>query len=99
MDDLTDHFTTAVPPTSGSSRTSLLSDKQDAEKNKVSWRSLFTFTDRRNAVVLTAALALSTISGLVLPGMAILMGKIFSAFAGFGSGAHQFVLAGPDQTI
>ncbi|KAF8245217.1 P-loop containing nucleoside triphosphate hydrolase protein [Wilcoxina mikolae CBS 423.85] len=40
-------------------------------------------------MVLSTALFLSTISGFVLPGMSILLGSIFGAFAGFGSGALE----------
>jgi len=51
------------------------------------WISLFVFTTRRHRIALGAALVLSVVSGLVIPGMSVLMGRIFGAFARFGSGA------------
>ena len=56
------------------------------EKKVVPWMSLFVFANRRHTIVLGAALVLSVISGLVIPGMSIMMGMIFGAFAQFGSG-------------
>ena len=81
LEDFQDLSTTAVPSTNAAS--SFLSEKQNGSS---SWRSLFAFTNRRNIAVLTAATALSVSSGLVLPGMAVLMGRIFGTFAGVSSG-------------
>ena len=53
---------------------------------KASWLSLFAFTSRRHLAVLSAAILLSTASGLVLPCMSVLIGKTFGTFAGLGSG-------------
>jgi len=79
--------TTAVPSPEESSQESLLSEIEDTPK--VSWLSLLAFTNRQHLIVLYSALFLSTTSGFVLPCMSILLGSIFGAFAGFGSGALQ----------
>ncbi|KAA8901932.1 bile salt export pump [Sphaerosporella brunnea] len=80
-----DSFTITIPQPAEASTESFLADNNRG--SKVSWRSLFVFTDKRHLVVLTIALLLSVISGLIIPGMSILLGKIFGTFAGFGSGA------------
>jgi hypothetical protein len=80
-----DSFTIATPQSDESCTDSFLAHSKPALK--VSWRSLFAFTNKRHFLVLTVAILLSVISGLVIPGMSILLGKVFGAFAGFGSGA------------
>ena len=51
-----------------------------------SWRALFNFTDRSHLFILTPALALSALSGILLPTVAIFMGKYFDALANYGAG-------------
>ncbi|CUS07101.1 unnamed protein product [Tuber aestivum] len=50
-----------------------------------SWPSLFGFTRKRNFVALIPALFFSIASGLVIPLMSLLMGRIFSSFAEYSS--------------
>jgi ATP-binding cassette subfamily B (MDR/TAP) protein 1 len=66
----------------------LVQDNQsDAERSTgTPWLSLFTFTTLSHFGVLALALIFTLISGLVVPGMSILLGKIFGSFAGLGSG-------------
>jgi ATP-binding cassette subfamily B (MDR/TAP) protein 1 len=78
-------FAIATPSSDEFCADSFLTDSENAFK--ASWWSLFTFTNKRHSMVLAIALLLSVISGLVIPGMSILLGEIFGAFAGFGSGA------------
>jgi ATP-binding cassette subfamily B (MDR/TAP) protein 1 len=55
-------------------------------KTITSWRVLFNFTDRTHLFILTPALALSALSGVLLPAVAIFMGKYFDALAKYGAG-------------
>ena len=64
----------------------LLEDDMKSKKAVTSWRSLFNFTDRFHSVALAPALLLSALSGVLLPAVAILMGKYFDALAKFGAG-------------
>ncbi|KAG0124731.1 P-loop containing nucleoside triphosphate hydrolase protein [Tuber indicum] len=54
-----------------------------AKQNSLS--SLFAFVRKRNFVALLPALLFSIGSGLVIPTMSLLMGRIFSSFAGYSS--------------
>lgn len=48
------------------------------------WRSLFNFTARIHLFPLFLALVLSIASGIVIPVLAVLLGKIFGLFTDFG---------------
>lgn len=61
-------------------------DKNETEKLTASWKSLFDFTNRRHSTVLITALILSMASGIVIPTLAIFLGKIFGLFSSFGEG-------------
>src|SRR5450755_10659 len=50
------------------------------------WRSLFNFTSRTHILPLVLAILLSIVSGIVIPGLAYFLGKIFNAFTNFGAG-------------
>ena len=50
-----------------------------------SWLSLFSFTRKRNFIALLPALLFSIASGLVIPLMSILMGRIFGSFSEYSS--------------
>jgi len=50
-----------------------------------SWSSLFGFTRKRNFLALLPALLFSIASGLVIPLMSLLMGRIFGSFAEYSS--------------
>jgi ATP-binding cassette, subfamily B (MDR/TAP), member 1 len=59
-----------------------------------SWRALFNFTDWMHLFILTPALALSALSGVLLPVVAIFMGKYFDALAKYGESTindHELV--------
>lgn len=76
------------------SQTSLLSNTNDSPP-LANWKSLFLFTSRGSIPIFSAAIILTVITGLVLPGMAILMGRIFGSFASFQSGllnADEFLI-------
>jgi len=61
------------------------SDKSN-DRQTSPWRSLFNFTDRQHLFVLVLALVLSIASGIVIPALAIFLGKIFNLFSHFGAG-------------
>ncbi|KAI5803723.1 P-loop containing nucleoside triphosphate hydrolase protein [Geopyxis carbonaria] len=66
-------------------------DDQYPEKK---WSCLFAFVGRHHWIVLATTIVLSILSGLILPAMSILMGRIFGAFSKLGSGqltATKFV--------
>jgi len=56
------------------------------------WRSLFNFTARQHTGHLVFAIALSVASGVVIPGLAYLLGIIFDDFSDLGAG----VITGED---
>lgn len=56
------------------------------------WRSLFNFTTRLHFFPLAMALALSIASGVIIPAVSILLGKIFGIFTNYGEGE----ISGPD---
>lgn len=49
------------------------------------WRSLFNFTNRTHIFTLSLALVLSVTSGIVIPVLAVLLGKMFGLFTDFGA--------------
>jgi hypothetical protein len=49
------------------------------------WRSLFNFTSRTHVLPLAIAVLLAIASGIVIPGLAYFLGKIFNSFASFGA--------------
>jgi ATP-binding cassette subfamily B (MDR/TAP) protein 1 len=55
-------------------------------KTVASWRALFNFTDRTHFFILVPALFLSALSGILLPAVAIFMGKYFDALTSYGAG-------------
>ena len=62
----------------------------DAEQDLVkspSWRALFSFTTAAHIFPLAAAIILSLASGIVIPTLAILLGKLFDQFTKYGGGA------------
>lgn len=66
-------------------------DSNDQESH-ASWRSLNNFTDKAHIIPLILALILSVASGVVVPALAIFLGKIFDVFTSFGAGE----ISGPD---
>lgn len=63
--------------------------KSDAVKGdqveRPGWRSLFHFTSRLHIFPLSVALALSIASGIIIPALAIILGKIFGLFTNYGA--------------
>ena len=55
-------------------------------RKRPAWRSLFAFTDQHHMFVLILALVLSVASGIIIPALAVFLGKIFNLFSDFGSG-------------
>ena len=71
-----------------------------SRKTVTSWRALLNFTDRTHFFILVPALFLSALSGMLLPAVAIFMGKYFDALANYGAGelsgdelVHKVVLS------
>ena len=56
------------------------------------WRSLFNFTTKEHIVPLLIAVLLSIASGIVIPALAIFLGKLFNFFTEYGAGK----INGPD---
>ena len=65
----------------------MLGDDEPQYKERAGWRSLFIFTTKRHYVTLFFAAAFSGLSGIVMPTVAIVLGRIFDDFTRFG--AHQ----------
>lgn len=64
------------------------SDVADTEINRLKrpgWRSLFNFTNKIHLFPLSLALILSVASGIIIPVLAVVLGKIFGLFTDFGS--------------
>lgn len=68
-------------------------DDED-ETRHAEWRSLFNFTSRAHVLSLIIAICLSVASGIVIPALAIFLGKIFDKFAAYGAGT----ISGSDLT-
>ncbi|MCJ1438272.1 hypothetical protein MMC27_007660 [Xylographa pallens] len=58
------------------------------------WISLFNFTSKTHILPLTIAACLSVASGIVIPALAIFLGKIFDTFTDYGAGT----ISGSDLT-
>ncbi|KAI9816023.1 MAG: hypothetical protein M1827_002015 [Pycnora praestabilis] len=48
------------------------------------WLSLFNFTTKKHAIPLTCAIILSIASGIIVPALAIFLGKVFDSFTSYG---------------
>ena len=59
------------------------------QPKRATWLSLFNFTTKRHIVPLAVALILSIISGIVIPAVAIFLGRIFNLFTEYASGSHN----------
>ncbi|RPB10281.1 P-loop containing nucleoside triphosphate hydrolase protein [Morchella conica CCBAS932] len=57
----------------------------DEDHRNHSWSSLFAFTNRKHILPLTAAVFFALLNGLVIPATAIILGRLFNAFATFGA--------------
>lgn len=63
----------------------ILEEDQNFEKS-LSWRALFNFTTRAHIIPLLTAIVLSIASGIVIPILSILLGKLFNQFTEYGIG-------------
>ena len=61
-------------------------EENDEQVVRAQWRSLFAFTTRTHILPLTVALLLSVGSGIVIPALALFLGRIFGFFSDFGAG-------------
>lgn len=64
------------------------SDVADTDTDRVKspgWRSLFNFTSRTHLFPLSLALIFSVASGIIIPVLAVLLGKLFGLFTDFGA--------------
>ena len=62
-------------------------DGRTERADRASWRSLFNFTAKSHLFPLLAALALSVASGIIIPALALFLGKVFDSFTAFGAGS------------
>ena len=65
---------------------------EDERVGRARWTDLFIFCRGLNTSILISAILFTIISGLILPGQAIFLGKMFNLFTSLGSGQ----LSGPD---
>lgn len=65
---------------------SQLDHVEHIERIDVQWKALFTFTTRLHTLPLAVAVTLAVVSGIVIPALALLLGKIFDSFTDFGIG-------------
>ena len=61
-------------------------DEERGLCNSPGWRALFNFTTKPHLFPLLAAIVLSVASGVVIPALAILLGKLFDQFTNYGGG-------------
>lgn len=61
-------------------------DERKGLAKHASWRSLFNFTSKRDAIPLLLALIFSVAAGIVSPALAMILGNIFGLFTNFGAG-------------
>jgi len=97
------HFILLIPGMSATEKTTMESDvhhtndAEDGDGTKhqaehASWRALFNFTSKAHTFPLSLALVLSVVSGIVIPALAVFLGKVFDLFTQYGAGE----LSGPD---
>lgn len=65
---------------------------QNERLKKPSWRTILHFTLRSHLIPLAVALILTALSGVIIPAVAVILGKAFDAFAQYGSNK----ITGPD---
>lgn len=69
-----------------------LESEQNERLSKPSWRTILHFTLRIHLIPLAVALILTALSGVLIPAVAVILGKTFDAFAQYGSNK----ITGPD---
>ena len=58
---------------------------QARTETRPKWSALLTFTSVSSNLLLAVAIALSIVSGIVIPALSIFLGKLFDAFTSFGA--------------
>ena len=64
----------------------LETDDEEKPLAKANWRSLFSFTSKRDTVPFVLALTFTIAAGIITPVLAIFLGNIFDVFTKFGAG-------------
>lgn len=62
-----------------------MEDEVNNHAKSPGWASLFNFTLRSHFFALSVALVISVASGVIIPALAIILGKIFNIFTDYGS--------------
>lgn len=60
-------------------------DGENQRLKKLSWLSIFHFTLRIHLIPLAVAVILAALSGVIIPGVAVILGKVFDIFAQYVS--------------
>ena len=60
--------------------------EEDRQVKNAQWGALFNFTTKAHILPLLIAILLSISSGIVVPALAIFLGKLFNLFTEFGTG-------------
>ncbi|KAL8794390.1 MAG: hypothetical protein Q9195_003089 [Heterodermia aff. obscurata] len=69
-----------------------VTQEDDGQVKNASWGALFNFTTKAHILPLLIAVLLSISSGIVVPALAIFLGKLFNLFTEYGAGK----LSGPE---
>ena len=69
----------------GKSASPEISEERGIISVQVTWRCLFSFTNKLHLIVLISSTTLSVASGAIVPLMAILLGKVFDSFTEYGT--------------
>ena len=69
-----------------------LRQEEDDQVTQAGWLALFEFTRKSHLIIFLLAISFSVASGLIIPALAIFLGKIFDPFTSFGGGG----ISGPD---
>ena len=63
-----------------------VAQEEDVQAKNAQWGALFNFTTKAHILPLLIAILLSISSGIVVPALAIFLGKLFNLFTEFGAG-------------
>ena len=61
-------------------------EEDDVQLRRASWLALLNFMSRSHFIIFITAIILSVASGIVIPTLAVFLGKIFDLFTSFGAG-------------
>jgi len=67
-------------------------DGPNDQSQGASWRALFNFTSKAHVLSLILALIFSVASGIIIPALAVFLGKLFDVFTQYGADE----ISGPD---